>query len=169
MTNKQVLVLVLFVTLSGSTAFACSCVEYLVEPGEALQKSALVFSGQVVDVRSIELPKITFIKGVTGEFVPAQHMERRGIYTFRVIQSWKGEAAKEYTIIAGAPPEKPLPLGMILADCDAHFAKGGEYVVFTTDGYPEANPCAPTGVLRADVVRDMNRLRSKARSTAPPN
>ena len=170
MTNR-LLMLALLVTLGCPTAFACSCVEYLVDAPEALQKSALVFSGQVVDVRSIDLPKIVFIKDGSGEFVPVQHLERRGIYTFRVIQSWKGEPAKEYTILAGAPPEKPLPPGMIIADCDVHFEKGGEYLVFTTDGYAEVNACAPTGTLQksADMVRALDQLRTKARNNTPPN
>lgn len=93
------------------------------------------------------------------------------MFDFRVIQSWKGEPAKEYTILAGAPPEKPLPPGMIIADCDVHFEKGGEYLVFTTDGYAEANACAPTGTLQksADMVRALDQLRTKARNNTPPN
>jgi hypothetical protein len=46
------------------------------------------------------------------------------------------------------------------ADCQSHFEKGKQYLVFASDGYAEANVCAPTGLLseHADLVAKLDEV-----------
>ncbi len=126
---------------------ACSCLEYLTEPGEALEKSGLVFVGLVVGIEVVSLPVVVYSTNESGAFVPSQIMKRRAIVTLRPSREWKGDRAKEYRVLAGAPSQEPLPPGQILVDCDVHLEVGHEYLVFASEGYPEVSPCTPTGPL----------------------
>ncbi len=124
---------------------ACSCVEYLTDPIEALNKSSLVFSGEVVSVSVVTVPVIIYWKDDSGELAPFQSMDRKGVVTLRVLKEWKGSGAKEYVVLAGAPPVTPLPVGEVLVDCQEHLAVGQRYLIFVEQyGYAEVNPCAPT-------------------------
>lgn len=126
---------------------ACSCAEILTVPGEALEKSGLVFSGEVEKIETVVLPRVVFTEDDNGRLVASQHMVRRALVTFRVIADWNGDRPERYRVLAGAPPERPLKEGQVLRDCEVHFETGKRYLVFTTFGYPEANACAPTAAL----------------------
>jgi len=110
----------------------------------------------MIEASSIEvvrLPLVTYVKNEQGVLIPGQHMERRAIVTLRTLRVWKGEQTEEYQILAGAPPESPLTPGLIVVDCQQHLEVGKRYLIFATDGYPEADPCAPTGELdKSDSV-----------------
>ena len=126
---------------------ACSCAEYLPDPVTALTKSGLVFTGEVVSVDTVTLPRVVYTADADGTLVPSQYIDRVGVVTLRTIREWKGDGATQYVVLAGPPPVTPLPQGTWLADCKVHLELGKRYLVFATEGYAEANPCAPTGDL----------------------
>jgi hypothetical protein len=128
-------------------ARACSCLECLTDPVVGLKKSGLVFSGEVISVEVVRLPRVVYTKGENNKLVPSQYMERVGVVTLRVLKEWKGDGASEYVVLAGAPPVTPLPQGTWLADCAVHLEVGRQYLIFATEGFAEANSCAPTGDL----------------------
>jgi len=154
----------LFLVLVATASHACSCIEYLGETKEAFVKSALVFSGEVTAGDTVMLPHVVYELDKNHNFIPSQYLDRRGLFTFRVLKQWKGTPAKTYVVLA-ASPEKPLPGGLITVDCDVHFELGKQYLVFATEGYSEANPCAPTGPLasKAEIVGELDQLITKAR------
>jgi hypothetical protein len=126
---------------------ACSCLDYPT-PTEALKKSGLVFSGEVVSVQVVLLPHVVYTENQKHELVPSQSIDRVGLVTLRTLKEWKGNGAKEYLVLAAAPPVTPLPAGMVLVgDCRSRLELGKRYLVFATEGFTEADPCAPTGDL----------------------
>lgn len=146
-------------------AFACSCLEILSEPKEALSKSGLVFSGRVVSIDVVHLPMVSYSEDERGELQPSQFMDRRGLVRFAVTKQWKGNPAEELYVLASAPPDPPLREGYVLVDCDVQFEIGKEYLVFTSEGITEANPCAPIELVEESgaVIRTLDRLVSKKR------
>jgi hypothetical protein len=173
--NRQLAVALLacFLPLLGaSPAAACSCVDMLYnEPEEAFEKSSLVFLGHVLSVEVVELPRVVHTKKGHA-YVPSQSMTRKAVVTFRVERDWKGESPRTYTILAGAPPDDPIPAGHILVSCEAHFEEGGTYLVFASGTYPEANSCTPTrGAEPNDpfVERLNKHVLSRARVPQPAN
>jgi hypothetical protein len=163
--KRYILLAVAIAILASHPALACSCVEYLSLPGDALEKSGLVFSGQVESVEVIVLPRIVYTQDNAGPFVASQYLTRRAVVTFRVLDDWKGTQPKRYRVLAGAPPETPLRKGSIIMDCDVHFEVGKQYLVFTTFGYADANPCAPTAALKeaGAMVEALNKTLRKAK------
>jgi len=136
---------------------ACSCSEYYTQPGEALHHFSLIFTGTVVAVDVVTLPRIGYTEQ-NASLVPFQYMERRAIVRLRVSREWKGNGASEYTVLAGAPADPPLAEGLVLVDCQEHLELGREYLVYSTDGYPEASPCAWTGPVerREDKIKALD-------------
>lgn len=148
--------------LASSEAIACSCGNYPT-PAEALKASGLVFLGHVTAATTVELPRLLYTKTSDGQYTPFQHMERRSVVTLKVLEEWKGSHAKTYTILAGPLPETPLPPGYVIVDCQTHLEVGKTYLIFATEGYPEADPCAPTSALdrAGGTIKELNRLRRK--------
>jgi hypothetical protein len=97
-------------------------------------------------------------------------MGRKGVVKFRVLKDWRGQSPKEYVILAGAPPESPLPDGRVTVDCQQHFQVGKMYLVFASGIYPEADPCAPTKEFDPDdpYIKRLDHHSSKTRSARPP-
>jgi hypothetical protein len=151
--------LLAFVTSLAKPVQACSCAEYLTEAKEALAHSGLVFAGQVEKISVVVLPRVVYSQDEKGQLRPSAFLERRALVVFKVEKDWKAHGNERYTVLAGAPPEQPLKEGQVLVDCDVHFEVGKHYLVFTTDGYPDANPCAPTAELvgSASMVAALDR------------
>src|ERR1700730_4839928 len=146
---ERLLVAAIFLAAWARTGSACSCVEYLTDPVEALEKSSLVFVGEVLSVSVVTVPVITYFKSDAGEMVPSQYMERKGVVILKAIQEWKGSGSKEYVVLAGAPPVTPLPKGEVVVDCEEHLELGQQYLIFVNQsGFAEVDPCAPTLELR---------------------
>jgi hypothetical protein len=157
---------ILVLACTRSPLKACSCTESLTDPVAWLKKSGLVFSGEVVSVDTVSLPRVVYTEDADHNLVPSQYMDRVGIVTLRSIREWKGNGAKQYVVLAGAPAVTPLPRGTWLADCDVHLELGKRYLVFATEGYAEANRCAPTGDLdqrQQDVAALDAHARAKSR------
>jgi hypothetical protein len=153
--------------LEAQPAIACSCVEYLNDPIEALAKSSLVFAGEVVSVEVISLPRITYFN---NEPEPHQFMERKALVTLRTIKEWKGAGSTKYVVLAGAPPVTPLARGEVIVDCEEHLELGQKYLIFVEQyGYAEVNPCAPTSELQwaSKAVATLDRS-SAAKRSGPP-
>jgi len=144
---------------------ACSCLDYPADPVAELKKSGLVFSGEVVAVDTASLPRVYYTEDANHNFIPSQGMVRVGVVTLRTIREWKGDGAKQYVVLAGAPPVTPLPQGHVLVDCQLHLELGKRYLVFATEGYAEAAYCSRTGELEQrlqDVAAlDAHAARSK--------
>ena len=138
----RTLVLVGALAAWPNRAKGCSCVEYLPDPSEALEKSSLVFAGEAVSTEVVTLPTITYIKGDDGKLEPHQYVDQRQVVRFKTLKEWKGDSAKEYVVIGGAPSDGP---GTVVGSCDIHFEVGKKYLVFVEQyGLAFANPCAPT-------------------------
>ena len=155
--------------LAASTVQACSCVE-IWDARAGLKNAALVFTGEVVSATKVMLPRTYFTKKSDGQFVASQIDESYGLYTFRVISRWKGEPAKEYTILAGQPPDETIMPGRALADCALHFDKGTTYLIFATEGFTEATMCAPNGPVkdRKDDIAILDKLEPTAHRKSDP-
>jgi len=153
-------------------ATACSCVEYLTDPVEALGKSSLVFAGEVVSVDVVTIPEISYSEDKSGAMVPSSSMQRKGVVTLRTLKEWKGDGSKEYTVLAGAPPVTPLPKGWVMVDCEEHLEVGQQYLIFVDRyGYAEVNPCAPTSELQKakDQVAALDRHATAKQATPTPS
>ena len=151
------LIAVVLLTMFPSAARSCSCFEYLTEPAEQLKESGLVFTGTVVSVTVVTLPRLVYSEE-NGEFVPSQFMDQRAVVTLRTTREWKGNGSATYTVLAGAPPDPPLPAGYVVFDCEQHLDVGKEYLVFATEGYPEASSCALGGLVeeRSEAIEALD-------------
>jgi hypothetical protein len=158
--------LAVFALAVPTVATACSCLD-LYDLRHAVAKSDLVFSGEVERVGIVELPEVLYSENASGEWVPSQHMVRKGVVTLRTLHEWKGNHAVRYTILAGAPPETPLPPGLIVADCERHLEIGHPYLIYATEGYPEADWCLPTTELEraGEQIDELNALSREAAAT----
>ena len=147
---------------------ACECADYPSGPVAALKKSGLVFSGEVVAVDTVSLPRVSYTESADHKFVPSQYMARVGVVTLRAIKEWKGNGATQYVVLAGAPPVTPLPPGYVMVDCQVHLELGKRYLVFATEGYAEADYCSRTGELE-QRVQDVATLDAYASLSKKPS
>ena len=130
---RAILVLPLAVLLAGvRDARACTCLE-TAPACEVLWKSALVFSGQVLDVTP-----------VPNQHGPQFFPERR--VRFRIEKMWRGDAAAEVYVMTGAGS----------GDCGYDFKPGESYLVYTywRAGVPWTGTCGRTRRL-ADAAADV--------------
>lgn len=103
------LIFMTLLTVRPSVTYACSCV-MPAEPLEALENSAAVFTGKVVDIKE---SKGTIISSAD----PAE-------VTFEVVSSWKGVETNKVK----------LTTELSSASCGFTFTEGESYIVYTGDG-----------------------------------
>lgn len=120
---RLLVVLPIAMLLLGATdARACSCIE-TAPACEAVWKSALVFSGQVLEITA-----------VPNQHGPQFFPERR--VRFSLERMWRGEAAAEVYVMTGAGS----------GDCGYDFKPGERYLVYThwQAGVPWTGICGRT-------------------------
>jgi len=130
--------LLLALTFNAEDAHACSCVSGIT-PEESLQKSAAVFTGEVVDVDE--------------NFTPGPSGPHLGPVTFDVEESWKG--VSEDPVVVHGYGYGP--------DCGIGFSVGDRYLVYAYrggeagDGPLETSICGGTKLLM-DAATDLGAL-----------
>lgn len=147
---RYLVILAMLIALPVPVVRACSCVEFLTEPREALEKSSLVFVGRPLARKVVELPLVLQVvpNDEGGEPATIQSAVEKTLITFRVSRAWKGPGQDTYMVMTGG------------TWCEPRFEEGHEYVVFTAGMYAEANECAPTGEVsrESDVIEALDKL-----------
>ncbi len=142
-------------------ALPCSCLPIYVNATEAAEAATFVFSGEVTEIETVTIPTTRYWDE-DGELVPHVFMEKFGLVTLRVLKEWKGGGAGFYQVLAGAPPDEPLPPDMVIVDCKVHFDVGKKYLVFAHGRFPEADYCMPNAELK-DSKETIKELDENAR------
>ena len=145
-----------------SPTSACSCLPYYSNASEALPDSKWVFTGKVVSIQIVTVPT-TIYSEENGTLVPSVTMRRQALVTLETIEEWKGDGSSKYIVVAGAPPDPPLPEGMVLVNCELKLDVDKTYLVFAMGDPPAAGYCTPTTGLEnaKDLIRELNQLQGQ--------
>ena len=131
------LTVMVFVSSSNHTAYACSCMQPL-SPDEEVSKYDAVFSGKVINVSEVNLND------------PILSSSEPMLVTLDIDKVWKGD--KKETII--------VKTALTSASCGFPFVENQEYIVYAAaynDETLEVNSCSRTSLL-SDAIEDLQEL-----------